>query len=883
MSLNLGNIVQVKYELVQQEVDLLISELRESPYVQNISNIPDRPVREELESDYDNGNGHSSSNGNGHSSSNGNGNGHSSSNGNGNGHSSSNGNGNGNGHSSSNGNGNGNGHEEHYDDYSEEYGQQGQNVYGGYQPPIHQTIAPPQKGFPKFQGGQMGLAQGDIYGQQQMNFPENTQKNQPKQTIPSTTAGMGGYNQGLQMDMIQQPMHSGFQGQPHIGYKSPQGGHQVFNQPQPQIENPNYQKAAVNFPGQQQPMVQQPHPKHVHQIEQSLNYPMKSGPGSQPQSAIKPPKNYDTQLKTGGFARKDEYVQGAFGGDHWPEEEAYQPKAVKPNINKPPSQYYGKNKPDYYTDPYVGKGSRQAGYQEGFADYDQQQPGYYEDESQEYVPVQSGGYSKQQQQYSGSHGTGSAYSGYDIKKQDKKKLAPATETTIKKHPKTGAINMGVTAPALSQKSQQQVNPKTKKIISPTLEEMNEAALNQGNRPGIVAMTQVSGDQTTSWLQSAASPNEKFIDDTVENINRKPGFNRLKKKYHVREKKLQEFKARVMGGGDQMYVVPQDDNGSERKSSGSSSKKNSDGGEQQAGETAKSRAVDPKKKPDLDFRLEVEDNDSERVEYGNNSQNVNDQDDEDDDMKEQLNEEQEFFSDNDGEEENSSVGYESEDIAIPEAQKVKDAPKMMTQDTKAVAVPIKDDAQKSKKSSENVKLASPKDKESKDKIKSPTKEKVTTKVQAPYQEMEMEMEIPFSPKAGGDETPRIEKATETKTASKIENTTENKEVVKDEKTIQEEPTQGIEKVSQKDISPESPDTKQDDSRRVQKIASEEEKKSPESPVAKQSEEIKVDEHADAEKDKQAISPKATESVPEQNIEAQKEELAKKQPEESSEKQ
>lgn len=859
--------------------------------------MPDRPVREELESDYDNGNGHSSSNGNGHSSSNGNGNGHSSSNGNGNGHSSNNGNGNGNGHSSSNGNGNGhsssngngngNGHEEHYDDYSEEHGQQGQNVYGGYQPPMHQTIAPPQKGFPKFQGGQMGPAQVDMYGQQQMNFPENIQKHQPKQTMPTTTAGIGGYNQGLPLDMGQQQMHGGFQGQPQIGYKSTQGGHQGFNQPQPQIEIPHYQKGVGNFSGQQQPIVQQPHPKHVHQVEQSLNYPMKSGPGSQPQSAIKPSKNYDTQLKTGGFARKDEYVQGDFGGDHWPEEEPYQPKTVKPNINKPPSQYYGKNKPDYYTDPYVGKGSRQASYQEGFADYDQQQAGYYEDESQEYVPVQSGGYSKQQQQYSGSHGTGSAYSGYDIKYQDKKKLPPATETTIKKHTKAGPTNMGVTAPALSQKSQQQVNPKTKKVMPPTLEEMNEAAMNQGNRPGIVAMTQVSGDQTTSWLQSAASPNEKFIDDTVENINRKPGFNRLKKKYHVREKKLQEYKARVRGDGDPMDVVNQDESGFERKSSGSSSKRNSDGGELQAGETAKSRTVDPKKKPNLDFRLEAEDNNSEHLEYGNTSENINAQDDEDDDMKEQLNEEQEFFSDDDGEEENSSVSYEREDIAIPQAQKVKDTPKMMTQDTKAVAVPIKDDAKKPNKSSDKVKVTSPapKEKESKDKIKSPKKEKNATKVEKYFEEMEME--IPFSPMAGGDETPKIEKATETETASKIDNTTEKEEVVQAEKTIQEEPSQEIEKVSQKDMSPESPDTKQDDSPKVQKVASQEEKKSQESQVAKQTQEINEVEHANAEKDEQAISPNVTDSVPEQNIEAaiepEKEQPVEKQPEESSEKQ
>ena len=43
---------------------------------------------------------------------------------------------------------------------------------------------------------------------------------------------------------------------------------------------------------------------------------------------------------------------------------------------------------------------------------------------------------------------------------------------------------------------------------------------------------------------ASTPDVKFIDPTVENINRKPGFNRAKKRVYSRDKKMQEFKSRA---------------------------------------------------------------------------------------------------------------------------------------------------------------------------------------------------------------------------------------------------------------------------------------------------------------------------------------------------
>lgn len=502
------------------------------------------------------------------------------------------------------------------------------------------------------------------------------------------------------MDMGQQQIHGGFQGQTQMVY-NPQAGQQGYNQPQPMMDNPQFQKGIGNYPGQPPIGQQQPRAKHVQPVEQSLNYPMKSGPGSQPHSAAKQPKHYDNQLKTGGFARKDDFDQGGFGADQWPQEEAYQGNVGKPNVNNPPSQYYGKSKPEYQKGGYGGKGGVQQGcYQDSYGGYDPQQAGYYESGDQDYQPVQ-GGYSKQQQQYGGVHGTETAYAGYDAKKQEKKKLPPATDTTKKNYAKASGANVGVTAPALSQKSQQQVNPKSKKSQPPTFEEMNEAAM-QGNRPGIVAMTQVSGDQTTSWLQSAASPNEKFIDDTVENINRKPGFNRLKKKYNVRAKKLEEYKVRISSQADDGQA-PAGHDSQQRKSSDSSSKKNSDGGEQQAGDASKARNLDPKMKPHLDFGLEFDENDSEQPEYGNASESGNQGDYYD--MNDMHNEEQEFLSDDDGEEENSSGNYERAEIVIPQAKKFQDAPKMMSQDTKPVPVPLADVAKESKKGSDKVKAKS----------------------------------------------------------------------------------------------------------------------------------------------------------------------------------
>lgn len=53
------------------------------------------------------------------------------------------------------------------------------------------------------------------------------------------------------------------------------------------------------------------------------------------------------------------------------------------------------------------------------------------------------------------------------------------------------------------------------------------------------------------------PKERFIDDTVENINRKPGFNKLKKKSTRRAQLLEEYlKGLAAGGGEPAPVVGQ---------------------------------------------------------------------------------------------------------------------------------------------------------------------------------------------------------------------------------------------------------------------------------------------------------------------------------------
>ena len=89
----------------------------------------------------------------------------------------------------------------------------------------------------------------------------------------------------------------------------------------------------------------------------------------------------------------------------------------------------------------------------------------------------------------------------------------------------------------------------------------------------------------------STPNEKFIDDTVENINKKPGFNRNKKKSNSRQRKLEEYNQKASIG--QMDNDPQDDNA--KIDEMVDNDHNSDD----------EIKYDPKKKPTLDFGAKLD--------------------------------------------------------------------------------------------------------------------------------------------------------------------------------------------------------------------------------------------------------------------------------------
>jgi len=671
------NIVNIQYELVQQEVELLEAQLRDSPFLRIIGNFPENKFHEELESDYDNGNG------NGHSSSNGNGNGHSSSNGNGNGYSSSNGNGNGNGHSSSNGNGNGhsssngngnghsesngeNGYEEHFDpQYLEPQGNMYPQYPKGQQENIHH---PPQKGYP-YQDGHLQMGQGinkpEFYGQQPDYIGHhNLTMQKPLHSNPGM--GFGQYenapmtNNPRQPDMYEKPVQQPFKGQPGQPYQMmpPQNqkpqtqlGPQQHNVHQMGINQPNY---PVQFqqgaPSQHhQPVQNQP----VHQKKmppgyegQSLNPPIvphqqaRNVPVAQPIPKEKPIEDY----------RQPGFRQAPGQGQEFQGQQAFQPqrpgfnqmqpqepqqyhsKGAKANINTPPSQYYGKGKPEYYKggyqkpEPVPGQhmGQQQQGYYDAYGNFDPyyQQGPYYESsgKSQDFGGSAKGNVPKppQQQQFVEQPPA----QPYEKAKVDRKPKQPAaTEPIIKKPVKTA------TNPVQHPPSAKEVNPQKKNQPYEDAPEKTAKSMPISEDIG----------QTISWLQAAASPNEKFIDDTVENINRKPGFNRAKKKKFDRDRKLGEYRATV-----QQQEAEQGQGG--RKGSDSSSQKRSDGGEQEAGDVAKPRQIDPKKRPNLDFAVEIDEGESESHQGS-----------EPDDQfrigeEDEYNEEQELISDDDGEEE-----------------------------------------------------------------------------------------------------------------------------------------------------------------------------------------------------------------------------------------
>ena len=348
------------------------------------------------------------------------------------------------------------------------------------------------------------------------------------------------------------------------------------------------------------------------------------------------------------FQGQPEFQPQRGGFDQPQEPQQYHSKGTKANINNPPSQYYNKAKPDYYKGgyqkPQTHAGPRmgqQHGHYDSYGNYDPYYSASYYDpsaKSQDVSSMQSG-HPKSQQQFSEQPQSPV----YDKPKPDRKsKLTAATEPTLRKNPKS-TLQPGVASkeghPSKRPQTYEEMVEKTPKSLAPEHRGMG--------------MSDDIGLTTTSWLQGAAAPNEKFIDDTLENINRKPGFNRNKKKKFDRDRKLEEYRVKL-----QQQEAEQAQGGS--KSSDASSQKKSEGGEKEAGETAKPRNLDPKKKPNLDFGVEIDEGESESHDGSEPEEQfkIGEED--------EYNEEQELISDDEDEDEFAEEELEAK--LIPEAKK-----------------------------------------------------------------------------------------------------------------------------------------------------------------------------------------------------------------------
>lgn len=536
----------------------------------------------------------------------------------------------------------------------EYYGQQ-QPEFGGHQGATapKQHHGQPGMGYGKFDNPQMGA---NIQPQDLYEKPGQQFKGQPGQlyNVPPQT-GMH-HQAGQQIHgAVQQHPYPQHGGQPNFPPGYPQGSSQHHQNIQGQLHQ------AIQ-PQHPQPIQNQPpHPKKMQPAYegQTLNPPLQPQPPSRPTGTLNQPphakekapeefrqpgyrgnQGQDFQGSQPGFQSRPGYNQPQ-------EPQQYHSKGAKANINNPPSQYYGKGKPDYYKGGYQkpepqssSRLGQQQGYYDQYGNYDPYYSSSYFDssaKSQEFGQSHSGSHQKQPQ-YSDQ-----TYPSYDKpgKGERKPKQPAATEPTIKKNPKQ--------QPTM-QPSKDSNPSKKPTTYEEMMSEKTPKSFARDDR-GLI-MSEEIGQTTTSWLQGAASPNEKFIDDTVENINRKPGFNRLKKKKFDRDRKLEEYKARV---GQQ-----EDEQGqAERKNSDASSQKKSDGGEKQAGDVSKTRNIDPKKRPNLDFGVEIDEGESE-------SHHESEPDDHDKIGEEdEYNEEQELISDEEGEEE---FADEEAGQLIPEAKR-----------------------------------------------------------------------------------------------------------------------------------------------------------------------------------------------------------------------
>lgn len=421
--------------------------------------------------------------------------------------------------------------------------------------------------------------------QQQQNFGSQGQQfNQPGfKGQGGQMAGYGVQNQPVQgQGLVQQPP----QGATQATRKMQQHGAEVPLQHQPHL--------AMKQPA---PMMQHSQKDNRFEVEADphmLEHPAgKAGPGG-----------FQARGQQQRRAEHDQYQMPtqlpAGSGQHQNFSGPQQPNIAggKPTLNNPPNQYYQKPRQEHYG----GKGpyqkpvlqtekTRQPGQAAQFMG-SQPSDGSFRDFPQQHNSGDSGSYysshhqsSAQSIDYSGSQPS------YKPVHQQQSNLYTFPQQPFEQAQPVSSKKFGQPAKVANQQVQlaQQQQSGTKKQSG-----QREAA-NLGNQTGYVPPGQANAQQqgtnqaqsgpakgskdprkppnvfddnimevprtiseqpktitddqlgSSSWINPNV-PYEKFIDDTVENINRKPGFNRQKKKCQERKKKLEDYLQSLAAAG-----------------------------------------------------------------------------------------------------------------------------------------------------------------------------------------------------------------------------------------------------------------------------------------------------------------------------------------------
>ena len=296
-----------------------------------------------------------------------------------------------------------------------------------------------------------------------------------------------------------------------------------------------------------------------------------------------------------------------------------QQQKAKQALNNPPNQYYQKPKPDFYANKPQGQALKQGQQQfksegqfQGQQDSGQKsyQSGinsqYQQQYSESYPEYPNQAVSQKQSSHKGSIHSSSQSGQPQLQQplaENKKAQKPQLQQPQSAQKKMNALVQPQEAPFVAQqlpKAQKQQNIFDNNImeVPNTYSEIKTPKVAQ-NQPSPKKQTQMH------------TVNEKFIDDTVENVNRKPGFNKLKKKSNSRHKKLEEYFMKVKNG----EIVPDfvDEDTATDVSPGKEQqnlKKNTEGKEK----TNLVSTIDPKKRPVLDFRPEEELSAEENEQY-----------------------------------------------------------------------------------------------------------------------------------------------------------------------------------------------------------------------------------------------------------------------------